>query len=98
MPAADAAWLHMDRPTNIMVVNSVLWFDAPVDWARVRRIFLERVVDRFPRFSQRAVEGTLLAGPHWEDDPASIPTCTSTTWRCRRPTTARRSSASSPIA
>ena len=73
MPAADAAWLHMDRPTNIMVVNSVLWFDAPVDWDRVRGIFLERVVDRFPRFSQRAVEGTLLAGPHWEDDPGFDP-------------------------
>jgi hypothetical protein len=24
MPAADAAWLHMDRPTNPMVVNSLV--------------------------------------------------------------------------
>ena len=25
--SADAAWLHMDRPTNLMVINSVLLFD-----------------------------------------------------------------------
>ena len=24
MSSADAAWLHMDRPTNLMVINSVL--------------------------------------------------------------------------
>jgi len=29
---ADAAWLQMDRPANLMIVNSVLWFDEPVDW------------------------------------------------------------------
>jgi len=68
MSAADAAWLHMDRPTNLMVVNSVLWFDAPVDCERLRQVFLERVVGRFRRFRQRAVEGVLLAGPHWEED------------------------------
>ena len=26
---ADAAWLHMDRPTNLMIVNSVWLFDEP---------------------------------------------------------------------
>ncbi len=31
MDPADVAWLHMDRSTNLMVVNTVLWFDAPVD-------------------------------------------------------------------
>ena len=35
MDPADVAWLHMDRPTNLMVVNTVLWFDAPVDQASV---------------------------------------------------------------
>jgi diacylglycerol O-acyltransferase / wax synthase len=30
MHPADAAWLHMDRSTNLMVVNTVLWFDVPV--------------------------------------------------------------------
>lgn len=31
MSSADAAWLHMDRPTNLMVIKSVLWFDEPLD-------------------------------------------------------------------
>jgi hypothetical protein len=30
--SADAAWLHMDRPTNLMVINSVMLFDEAVDW------------------------------------------------------------------
>ena len=35
---ADTAWLHMDRPTNLMVINSVQLFDDPVDWTLYRRI------------------------------------------------------------
>ena len=35
MNPADAAWLHMDRPDNFMVVNTLLWFDRPVDQAMV---------------------------------------------------------------
>ena len=35
LSSADAAWLHMDRPTNLMVINSVQLFDEPLDWARV---------------------------------------------------------------
>ncbi|HEX2467401.1 MAG TPA: wax ester/triacylglycerol synthase family O-acyltransferase [Solirubrobacterales bacterium] len=70
MSNADAAWLHMDQPTNLMVITSALWFDEPVDWDRTREVLRRRLVDRFPRFRQRAVEGrTPLSGPHWEDDP-----------------------------
>jgi diacylglycerol O-acyltransferase len=65
MASADAAWFHMDRPTNLMVINSVLWFDEPVDWQRCKDAYLERVVGRFDRFSQRPVDG--LTGPCWED-------------------------------
>lgn len=67
MTAADAAWLHMDRPTNLMVINSVLWFDEPLDWDRVKRTFKRRIVDQFPRYSQRVVEGGPLGGPGWQD-------------------------------
>jgi WS/DGAT/MGAT family acyltransferase len=73
MTSADAAWLRMDRPTNLMIVNSVLWFDEPLDWSRCKALFLERVVDRFDRFRQRAVEGPPLVAPHWEDDPGFDP-------------------------
>jgi WS/DGAT/MGAT family acyltransferase len=70
MSAADAAWLHMDRPTNLMVVNALLWFDEPLDIARSREIVRERLVERFPRFRQRIAEAPLGLGfPSWEDDP-----------------------------
>jgi diacylglycerol O-acyltransferase / wax synthase len=70
LSSADTAWLHMDRPTNLMVINSVLLFDSPVDWERVKEIIHHRLVDRFPRFRQRAIESRLpLRAPAWEDDP-----------------------------
>jgi WS/DGAT/MGAT family acyltransferase len=55
----------MDRPTNLMVINSVLWFDEPVDWDAYKELVRERLVEPFDRFRQRPVEG--IAGPHWED-------------------------------
>ena len=70
MNNADAAWLHMDRPTTLMVVNSMLWFEAPVDLGRAKEILRARLVERFPRFSQRIVEPRFGIGvPSWEDDP-----------------------------
>lgn len=69
MSSADAAWLHMDEPTNLMVITSALWFDEPVDWERAREVIRTRLVEPFPRFRQRVVESRVpLAGPHWEDE------------------------------
>ena len=70
MTTADAAWLHMDRPTNLMIINSVLWFEEPLDWERARSVLVERIVGPFPRFSQLVHEGGVLGGPSWDDDPA----------------------------
>jgi WS/DGAT/MGAT family acyltransferase len=70
MNHADAAWLHMDQPTNLMVITGVNWFDQTPDWDRVREVVRDRMVEPFPRFRQRVVEGTPpVSGPHWEDDP-----------------------------
>lgn len=69
MSSADAAWLHMDRPTNLMVINSVLWFDEPIDWPATQAVLRERMVEPFPRFRQLAVDGRPGAAPAWEDDP-----------------------------
>ncbi len=63
MDPADVAWLHMDRPTNLMVVNTVLWFDVPVDQASVLEMFEERVVSRFRRFRQRVADPALTLAP-----------------------------------
>lgn len=65
MGHADAAWLHMDRPTNLMIITSAFWFDEPVDEARLREVLRERLIERYPPFRRRVVEG--LTGPHWED-------------------------------
>jgi len=67
MSHADAAWLQMDRPTNLMVITSALWFDAPVDERRLREVVRERMIEPFPRFAQRIADG--VTGPSWEDDP-----------------------------
>ncbi len=70
MSSADAAWLHMDRPTNLMVITSVMWYEDVLDGARVRELVAERLVGRYERFRQRVVESHLpLRTPHWEDDP-----------------------------
>ncbi|MGZ4271817.1 MAG: wax ester/triacylglycerol synthase family O-acyltransferase [Solirubrobacteraceae bacterium] len=69
MSSADAAWLHMDRPTNLMVINSVLWFDEPIDWPATQAVLRERMVEPFPRFRQLAVDGRPGAASAWQDDP-----------------------------
>ena len=69
LSSADTAWLHMDRPTNLMVINSLELFDETPDWVRVEQIIQTRLVDRYPRFRQRVVESRLpLRAPRWEDD------------------------------
>lgn len=69
MGSADAAWLHMDRPTNLMVINSVLWFDEPLPADRLTDVLRERLVEPYPRFRQRPVEPPLglIGAPQWED-------------------------------
>ena len=57
MAAVDAAWLHMDRPTNELIVNAVLWFDDELPDELVRHTVAQRLVARHERFSQR-VEDT----------------------------------------
>ncbi len=67
MSNADAAWLHMDRPVNLMVINAVMWTEDPVRVERVKDICRRRLVEPFPRFRQRVVESRLPGGvPHWE--------------------------------
>lgn len=68
--AVDSIWLNMDRPNNLMVIDSVMWFDEPVDWERLAAVLQRRVVDRYPVFRQRPVEAWGGLGPeYWEDDP-----------------------------
>jgi WS/DGAT/MGAT family acyltransferase len=71
LSGADAAWLHMDRPTNLMVINAILLFEQPLQWERLAEVVRTRLVERYPRYRQRVREGRIaLGGPHWEPDPS----------------------------
>ena len=68
--AVDATWLRMDRPDNLMVIESVVWSDTPMDWDRLAGVVRRRMVARYPVFRQRPVYSrSPLTPPYWEDDP-----------------------------
>jgi WS/DGAT/MGAT family acyltransferase len=69
MPSADAAWLHMDRPTNPMVVNGLFLLGEAPDFDLMAARLEEGLVARFPRFRQRVTDA-LGRRPAFEDDPA----------------------------
>ena len=69
LSSVDTAWLHMESPTNHMVVTSVLLFDGPLDLDRLRRVYTQRLLCH-ERFRQRIVTPLRgLRAPHWELDP-----------------------------
>ncbi|MBF5045943.1 wax ester/triacylglycerol synthase family O-acyltransferase [Aggregicoccus sp. 17bor-14] len=68
MADIDAAWLHLEEPTNLMMITGLLWFETRVDLERLKATLQRRLVARFPRFAQRVV---MLGGAaYWETDPA----------------------------
>jgi diacylglycerol O-acyltransferase / wax synthase len=74
MSGPDAAWLHMDRPENLMIVNTVLWFDTKPDWAAVEENLQQRLVERHRRFRQRVTDPPVTLGPlapAWDDAAAT---------------------------
>ena len=73
MSHADAAWLRMDSPTNLMVINSVLFFAQAPDWELLRTSYAARIVDRHPRFRCVARAGGVRGAAHWEEDPSFDP-------------------------
>lgn len=70
MANVDVAWLRMEHPTNLMMITGVMVLEQPLDIARLKSTIQQRVLDRFPRFSQRVVDvGFPLKSYHWEIDP-----------------------------
>jgi diacylglycerol O-acyltransferase len=68
--AVDTMWLNMDRPNNLMVIDSIMWFDGSVAWDRLAPMIQHRLLDRYPVFRQRPVASSSPIGmPHWQDDP-----------------------------
>ena len=65
----DAAWLHMESPTNTAMITGVLMFDEPLDFEWFKATVAYRLLQH-DRFRQRVHEPDLGLGmPAWEDDP-----------------------------
>lgn len=70
MASVDVAWLHMEHPTNLMMITGVMVLGEPIDATLFKQTVDERVLSRFPRFKQRIVQaGFPFSSPHWERDP-----------------------------
>lgn len=67
--SVDAAWLHMDRPTNLAVINGVIAFEGSLEFRRLK-VTIENRLLIYRRFRQRVVEPPYNFGPpKWEVDP-----------------------------
>ena len=71
----DTIWLNMDRPNNLMVIESLMTCATPIDADRFAEVLRTRLVDKYPVFGQRPVFSRVpLSMPHWEDVPDFDPT------------------------
>ncbi|NUM43138.1 MAG: wax ester/triacylglycerol synthase family O-acyltransferase [Anaerolineales bacterium] len=65
----DTAWLHMEHPTNLMMISGVMTFEGKVDFEQLTAVLEERLLP-YERFRQRAVQPTNpLSSPYWETVP-----------------------------
>ncbi|MGA7988035.1 MAG: wax ester/triacylglycerol synthase family O-acyltransferase [Candidatus Dormiibacterota bacterium] len=62
----DNAWLHMEMPTNLMMVGSLDFFDAAFDREQLLATLRTRLLIH-PRFIQR-IEASPLGPPRWVPD------------------------------
>lgn len=63
----DTAWLRMEQPTNLMMINGVFVLDEQLDHARLIETIEQRFLS-FRRFRQKAVDGPGGAYWVWDDD------------------------------
>ena len=64
--AVDHAWLRMDDPANLMIINGCLVLDLNLSRERLKRILEKRLLP-IRRFRQRILYHK--GNPHWELDP-----------------------------
>ena len=67
IPLRDQLWLLMDRPDNLMYINSLLWFSRVPDWDAVTEAIGTRMVEPYPVF--RRVPERRGRRWYWVDDP-----------------------------
>jgi len=69
MTNVDTFWLHMDQPTNLMIITAVQEFDEVLDFNDVKETLEKRLLV-FDRFTKRVVKPISGVGiPTWEEDP-----------------------------
>ncbi len=61
----DTAWLRMEQPTNLMMINGVIMMDEQLDYESLVRTIEQRFL-LFRRFRQKAVDGA--RGAYWVID------------------------------
>jgi WS/DGAT/MGAT family acyltransferase len=61
----DTAWLRMEQPTNLMMINGVIMMDEQLDYDKLIETIEQRFLT-FRRFRQKAVDGA--RGAHWVFD------------------------------
>jgi len=61
----DTAWLRMEQPTNLMMINGIILMDEKLDYEKLLETIEQRFLT-FRRFRQKAVERT--RGAYWELD------------------------------
>lgn len=66
LSAVDHAWLRMDDPTNLMIINGVLVLDEPLELDRIKAILRRRLLP-IRRFRQHIIH--YQGDPFWEEDP-----------------------------
>ncbi|WP_235026827.1 WS/DGAT domain-containing protein [Dietzia lutea] len=67
IPLRDQLWLLMDRPDNLMYINSLMWFSRVPDWDAVTEAIRTRMVEPYPVF--RRVAKRRGRRWYWVDDP-----------------------------
>ncbi|MES2263381.1 MAG: SDR family oxidoreductase [Pseudomonadota bacterium] len=65
MTRRDYAWHRMDTGNNLMVINSILLFEGPVDIERLVSTIAHRLPN-YPRFTQKIERRR--GRPHWVED------------------------------
>lgn len=62
---ADAAWLHMEQPDNLMMITGLLYLDRVPSRDHLEAVLRHRLC-RFERFKMRVSEGKLgMSSPRW---------------------------------
>ena len=66
MSRADAAWLHMEDPTNLMMITALFTFSSVVQVDRLRLALQERLLP-YDRFSM-VTSVPMIGRPYWKPD------------------------------